>query len=384
MRLRQPIKVLSINLLLILVAGLLVELIFGSWFNPRSLAFYDIEVSMRYKFNTEDLYPGGGLVIYETDKYGLRGEYGRPDDIDILAIGGSTTDERYVTEGETWIDVLSSKLSSDGATVRVANAGIPAQSTYGNIKMFDVWFPKVPGLTPKFVLALIGINDVALAAPRYYDKLEPKNLYHRWRLALYNDSALYDLYRRLRGIYRAYVTKVVYFSGDGVFGSGTYPWVPWAVTTKPAEHGVLAAELAPLLDAYAHRIRVLHTRIRAMGARAIFVSQTRGDYRIDGDRMYYKNFNEHSAEAVTEIYIKQTLYNEQLMKTCEQVNAICVALHRELQFVDGDFMDYVHTTPTGSRKIGEYIADKIAPYLTSRRSTRGLAISPLSSTPTGR
>jgi len=67
---------------------------------------------------------------------------------------GSTTDQRFIADGETWQDVLAAEYRSHGKTVSVVNAGIDGQSTYGHLKDFDWWFPHIPGLRAR-VLPLL-------------------------------------------------------------------------------------------------------------------------------------------------------------------------------------------------------------------------------------
>jgi lysophospholipase L1-like esterase len=111
-------------------------------------------------------YDVGGLyqtdnkqIRYKRDSYGLRGNYGTPGQIDILTVGGSTTDQRFISEGATWQDVLHHVFAAHGKTVHVANAGVDGQSTYGHIKDFDWWFPYIPNLKARYFLFYLGIND---------------------------------------------------------------------------------------------------------------------------------------------------------------------------------------------------------------------------------
>ena len=44
--------------------------------------------------------------MYKRDNYGLRGDYNKISDIEIAAIGGSTTDERWIDDKLTWTYLL--------------------------------------------------------------------------------------------------------------------------------------------------------------------------------------------------------------------------------------------------------------------------------------
>jgi hypothetical protein len=57
--------------------------------------------------------------------------------------------------------------------------------------------------------------------------------------------------------------------------------------------------------------------------------------------------------------VVQLLYNETMMTTCRDVPTICIDLASAIKFVSEDFSDLLHTTASGSRKIGELLADRL-------------------------
>jgi hypothetical protein len=126
-------------------AGVLVlEILFGSWFSndgwERALAL-NIPVNLRVVYDASDLYDGGQRVVYTRDEYGLRGSYGTPADIRILTVGGSTTNQRSITDGRTWQDELARALRERDIHAPVANAGVEGHSTFGHLASFRYWFP---------------------------------------------------------------------------------------------------------------------------------------------------------------------------------------------------------------------------------------------------
>ena len=198
------LRIVAVNAVLLVFGLGLVELAAGSWFDAGALGDLDIPAYREQSVDVSGLYPGGGVVRWRRDRYGLRGRYPSPGRIDILAVGGSTTAESLINDGETWTDTLARTLSAPGRPVHVANAGLDGHSTFGHAKALRQWFPRIPGLKPRLVLFHVGINDAVLAdaAPNHYDSFEPRTMAQRLRNRLYNDSALYHLYRRARGLYR--------------------------------------------------------------------------------------------------------------------------------------------------------------------------------------
>src|ERR1051325_2493006 len=105
------------NLALLVALTIGIELAFGNWFEafvPPQKAV----VNRSYKYRQELYFPYGD-ILYRRDKYGLRGSYETVSEIELATVGGSTTDQHYITEGQTWQDVLSTLTG-----IRVANAGV--------------------------------------------------------------------------------------------------------------------------------------------------------------------------------------------------------------------------------------------------------------------
>ena len=132
---RRPIMRVVIVNAAILVAGVLVlEAIFGNWLQPNRMNRLNMLRDITISYSADALYQTNGKpIIYSRDRYGFRGRYRDPSSIDILTIGGSATDQRYISDGETWQDVLSAAFAEDGQSISVVNAGIDGQSTVGHI-----------------------------------------------------------------------------------------------------------------------------------------------------------------------------------------------------------------------------------------------------------
>lgn len=320
---------------------LIVETIFGSWIFGSSFGFLNVPRNVVIRHDLREIRPGGGFALYRKDKYGLRGSYGEPSEIDILVVGGSTSNEFYVGEGETWADVMAKELRRYSKTLRVANAGVDGHSTVGHIRSFEAWFPEIPGLQPKYVLFYVGINDSQLEYQEAFDRLEELKTGARLVRYVKNNSALYYLVRLIRGWVRASRANIIYRHDNPPL--------------KPIQESihVVRQHHVTALDAYAGRIKYLAEQTRKMGAVPIFVTQQRGGaFVIDG---VTQAINRESVrwQAV------QRLYNATLMTACRATGGICIDLASEIIFVPEDFSDLLHTTASGSRKIGRYLAAKL-------------------------
>ena len=121
----------------------------------------NIRRNFKAQFNISELYNSNkSTVNYVRNKYGLRDDCNTSKDIEILSVGGSTTDQIYVPFENTYQKILQKRLREEDPDFGcVTNAGIDGHSTWGHIFSFEKWFPLIPNLKPKYVLLYIGIND---------------------------------------------------------------------------------------------------------------------------------------------------------------------------------------------------------------------------------
>ena len=99
-----------------------------------------------------------GVVRYSRDRWGLRGNHSDPSDINILTIGGSTTDELYSDDSETWSARLQQLFAQAGVPAVVGNVGINGHLTVGHINSMEFWLSRIPQLKPKVILSVLFRN----------------------------------------------------------------------------------------------------------------------------------------------------------------------------------------------------------------------------------
>lgn len=161
LKLRHFINIVLVNLLIFILGIVVLELVFGDWFGSPDLNKLNIVRSTKLKYDVRQLYDyPHSFITYTRDNNGLRGSFKNPEEIDILTVGGSTTNLKYINDGETWQDIIQNKFKETGKDVVLANAGIEGASTISHIKSFDWWFPAIPGLNPEYIIFYVGINDI--------------------------------------------------------------------------------------------------------------------------------------------------------------------------------------------------------------------------------
>lgn len=349
------IRLISINLCVLLGLVLITELVFGDWVSPRDFGSLNLPRNTVRTFDVESLY-GGGKITYTRDYYGLRGDYGTLADIDILALGGSTTNELYVDDENIWTAVLQKRLRELNSNWSLANAGAEGQSTLGHLYNFEVWFPNLEGLKPKYVMAFIGVNDLHVEKHAHYDAIttddDGRNLAQWFK----NQSAIYRLYRVVRGIMEAREAKVVHGGNDAHRG-------PWQEVMPPDLKP--DRDLKERIEDYEKRVGQLIERIKAFGASAIIVTQSRSDYRVDNGQVFAALKVDGTSSLGN--FVVQSAFNTAAMTACRaHSHTICIDLGRELRFADDDFYDWVHTTASGSARIGNYLFEALKDQITPK------------------
>ncbi|MBI5163491.1 MAG: hypothetical protein HY985_06280 [Magnetospirillum sp.] len=338
------LKIAAVNLGLLLAAALAAELVFGTWFSSDPLDGLVVPRDTAVTVSAKGLYPGGGEFSYRRDHWGFRGTATDPARVDIVTIGGSTTNQLYLPEAQTWQAATQRALGEHGKTVTIANAGIDGQSTVGHLKNLELWLPAVPGLKPHFVLAYVGINDTHITGPAV-DLLEHSS----WSKVAKQKSALLRLAATVQGTLKARKAKLNHQAVD--FATAT-----WTGQPNYPDPATLPTLTFP--DRYKARLIRMAELIHQMGAVPVFVTQVRGDARRHGD-----GWEGLAAAAGLNGLDHQRLlarFNAATLEVCAEQGIVCLDLAGEVEFSDGDFYDHVHNTPQGAEKVGRWLAAKLA------------------------
>lgn len=354
-KLKNILGILLSNFIILGLGILILELFFGSWINPNRLNRLNIIRSTTIKYDISNLYQHTNkTVIHTRDIYGLRGSFTDPSEIDILTVGGSTTDQRYITDDETWQAVMEQKFKSIGKNIVVANAGISGQSTFGHIKNFEWWFLHIPNLKPKFILFYIGVNDLYKDAGHHFDRLaKDEKAKKTIQQQIKDNSALIYLARTLYGTYRSlFVHKI----GDRSINFNEVKW-----TNKPLIKSYDKL-MEKRLNAYVERLKILIKKTKQFGSIPIFVTQPSRIYRfvngtVQGNDQpaQYDNVKINGVD----FYYMISKLNAVTIEACKQNEAIAIDMAKGLILQDDDFYDFIHMTPKGVKKVGNYLYDKL-------------------------
>lgn len=307
--------------------------------------------NFQYTYNISNLYPSDYPsdvlnVKYARNEFGLRDNCDGPDKIDILTIGGSTTDQRYVNFEFTYQTILQQRLR---AVINdfgcVSNSGVDGHSTWGHIFAFENWFPLIPELKPKFILLYVGINDTD------FNRTTPHFNYDTKEKNIKNFLKSFNIVEKLLPIYRFFLMQK---ENKEVFlhASPDYNLNDYTVTSMNKKTIGLSAKNASLFKS---RIEILLKKIQALNAIPICVTQPHR-FVIKKDNLIYgiPNILGNGFSGIDFDFSLQQL-NSILFELCGE-NTVDLYNHNFLSF---HFYDGIHTTDLGSQEIGNKLADFI-------------------------
>jgi GDSL-like lipase/acylhydrolase family protein len=122
-----------------------------------------------YQFDNSRTRKLDRVTHHTTNSLGFRGPEPPRDlsrRLSVLTVGGSTTECLFLSDGKTWTDVLARRVAAVNSEAWVNNAGLDGQSTYGHLILLRDY---IVDLHPKYVLFLIGTNDVERGSATTFD-----------------------------------------------------------------------------------------------------------------------------------------------------------------------------------------------------------------------
>mgnify|MGYP001160128853 FL=1 len=344
---------LSIGWLLILIPFLLIiELLFGNWIASEldekwnEAERYNVLRNLTISYDISSVYEDPQKIIkYSRDKNGLRMTCSSPADIDILTIGGSTTDQRYLKIEDTFQYNLEKRLNARlGREVCVANAGLDGHSSHGHLASFQYWFPLIKDLSPKHILLYIGINDAGFRFEEHegFDSINEDT----FQGYLKANSVIYSAIRRLKYSFVNSAEAVAYAGHNDKY---TYTYSAMSLNDSTPN---LAKKNSKF---FYNRMELLLARINQMNAKHICITQP---HRLSVIKNNQKKGILSAFKYQSQVYngldydFSLTELNDVLYDLCTKERVIDIYNH---SFDEDSFYDLVHTTPKGSKEIGEKI-----------------------------
>lgn len=329
-------KIIFYNFVFLLILYFLLEIFSGNFFFKAKLNCSYLLCDANYQYKTNFYSEEKAIINYKKDKYGFRGRRKELNEIDIIAVGGSTTDERYLNEKNTWTEQLETLFISDGKNIDIVNAGIDGQSTYGHIWNYDNWYKKIDKLKTKYFIFYIGVNEKKLA--QSYD-MDYKNLslIKKIKFLIKNNNGItWKLYK-----YFFYEIKDELNVGHKK-REGEY----FEMNNKKIDLD------KKFFNEFSVRLNALYEKSINFNSIPIFVTQKTLRWKKENNKYY-------SINKKINYYEREAKISNKILKFCKSKKLICVDIFSDFDLILKDSYDLVHLNPQGSKKLAEIIYKSI-------------------------
>jgi len=315
---------------------------------------YDIRADQRSRSDQLDAH-----VIHTKNSLGFRGPEPPADFqswLTLVAVGGSTTECFYLSDGRTWPERLAARLQPEFRKMWLDNAGLDGHSTFGHLLLTRQAL--VP-LHPKVILYLAGLNDMFTDAPRELDRVEQSP----WA-GIANHS---ELAATLLNFYRWNSTRKI-----KDLGAMPKPLALRDRPLHPAPPAVaerLGKEQDPRLAAFRDRLERLVALDREHGIEPVLITQPSllggVDPRtgIDTRPMEVELWEKLDGALAWRLLER---YNDVTRQVGRERGVLTVDLARSLPKDSTFFYDFFHMTNQGADRVGAILHDALAPWLAAR------------------
>jgi hypothetical protein len=283
----------------------------------------------------------------------------------ILCVGGSTTLCPYLSDGRTWPDRLSEKLSADFTGVWVNNAGLDGHSTFGHLHLVDQY---ISVIRPRVVLLFVGINDVNRddlsefdQASRRTDGYEGETTAHAIHRLLLQHSDLYALADNVRRHRMAESLGLTHQVGIAHTG---FQHIKHIVLSDDERSQILREKDGKSLASYRQRLTELITRCHNLGIRVVLITQPvlygEGTDDVRGINL------ETVAIGGTDGWTQWRLLQQYNAATTEVGNKLAVpviAAADRMPKSSRYYYDFMHCNNDGAERLATLIDDELAPIL---------------------
>jgi hypothetical protein len=304
------------------------------------------------------------IIVYTRNHLGFRGEMpprNFADTLTIIAIGGSTTECRMVSDGKTWCDILTVELKHRFKPFWLNNAGLDGASSHGHITLMKDYVIK---LKPKVVLFLVGANEIGQANEPGYPISDAK--YLQGPPAGWLDSMTTYLFNHSEVLsYALNLQRYAMARRGGIPHKiiGFDKLLPADISESRAT-AWLEENTKNFLKPYERRLTRLIELSRNNAIEPVFITQPMvfGDAidpvtGVDLGRAGTSTLNGSIRWKAREIY------NDVLRDTALRHHACLIDLARELPKSSEYFYDSEHFSNIGNQKVADIIYQTLGPWL---------------------
>lgn len=315
-------------------------------------------------------------IHFSRNSLGFRGPEPPRDfggSLTLLTVGGSTTECWFLSDGKDWPAVLGRRLAERFTDVWVNNAGMEGHSTFGHLLLLDQWIVK---LRPKFVLFLLGINDVEREDLKAGDRA----------LAAGGRPSGWDAFVGAAARHSAIVATLVNLGRSRraerlnlTHGDVRLQRLPPLPLKPEQRRNTILLHEQRYVPGFRQRVLRLLAACRAGGIEPVLVTQPAlyGEgvddvTGVDLAKVTVDNDPEHLRNGSLSWRILE-LYNDTSRAIGQEQGVLVVDLARRLPKSSRYFYDFVHFTNEGAEAVGELVAQELCPFLTARFAEKARA-----------
>ena len=357
-------KVLLINFLILIIGIITVEIFFGKCFSEEKYYCSYVLCKTNYKFKHE-FFSSEYNGTYSKNSDGFRGNFKYNSSIKILALGGSTTDQRYLSDNDTWTNQLQKYFEKNNKNFKIANAGIDGQSTIGHIWNFENWFPNITNLKPKIILFYIGINDLIPREKSHYDFEKNKFKFSKLYLKqlIKKNSIVYYLFNTIYS--NLLDRKKIFQFNKSILKSN----LNYSINSSLSDANLEIYKKKYLDNSVNLRLNILFNEAQKYNAIPIFITQ--GTKRwIKKNNDYYGIYSQNKRIKIKLekkiIYINsadlgflEEKFSNNVIKFCNKKKIFCIDGFNLFNLKIKDTYDLMHLNDKGSKKIAKKIFEEI-------------------------
>jgi lysophospholipase L1-like esterase len=304
-------------------------------------------------------YPSRGLrgtdaqIVHHKNSFGFRGAEPPEhfeDFLTLVAVGGSTTECFYLSDGKSWPERLGERLERSFDKVWVNNAGLDGHSTFGHLILLQDILARIH---PKIVLFLVGINDVG----RDDLTADPNSLPPAWKKLMAKSRVM----PWLQNIYRAGKAWKRGLSHASVDVST----LPLLNVSGPQAQAILEPHQRTYAAAYQNRLQTLVQTAQAQGMYPVLITQPvlYGEGRDETTGADLENMQVTPQMNGLLAWKVLELYNDVTRQVARENRVPLIDLARVLKKSSAYFYDFYHFTNQGADAAAEIIFAQLRPVL---------------------
>jgi len=343
----------------VLAALLLLEILLR-FYNPFGFRLKGDEIQppagKTYKIEHHAFTRLDPVITHTKNSLGFRGAE-PPADLNaalgVVAVGGSTTECFYLSDGTTWSDRLAQLAARDFAPLWLNNAGLDGHSTYGHDLLVRQHLLK---LRPKVIIFLAGLNDIGRGDIRGGPS---------WLLRLARHSQLFSIAENMSRFAEAKRRGLVHEQID-------FKALPEKRLDVTEESALLVKYTPALMEAYRARVAGLIKLCRDNGIEPVFLTQPAlygfgTDPRTGADLAAISVGQGNGSVS----WKKLEMYNDIVRTECARARVLCVDLADKMPKNSDFYYDFYHFTPAGAEKVADIVYAELGPFLRKRYPSFG-------------